>query len=97
MRGAVGQPGFFGIARLVTLVALLVLVCSVSQDRKNAADTNTGREKDEIKQLISMYAKAADQADPTLASHVWCDSPRDSLINLVGRWQRVERIMGFYR
>ena len=44
-----------------------------------------------------MYAKAADDADPTLASRVWCDSSEDSLINPVGRWQGVEQIMSFYR
>ena len=97
MSATVRQTRFFGIARLVTLAALLVSVCSVSQDRQKAADSNAGREEDEIKQLISMYAKAADQADPTLASHVWCDSPQDSLINPVGRWQGIEQIMGFYR
>jgi hypothetical protein len=51
----------------------------------------------DIKQLISMYAKAADEADPALASRMWCDSSEDSLINPVGRWYGVEQIMGFYR
>jgi ketosteroid isomerase-like protein len=81
---------------MVALTALLALpVYSVPQDRQNAA--NAGKDEDEIKQLISMYAKAADEADPTLASRIWCDSPHDSLINPVGRWQGVEQIMGFYR
>lgn len=96
MSAAVRQTPFAGIARLVALAALLALpVCSVSQDRQNAA--NAGKDENEIKQLILMYAKAADQADPTLASRVWCESPQDSLINPVGRWQGVEQIMGFYR
>ena len=96
MSTAVRQHGFVGVARLVALAALLALpVCSVSQDRQNAA--NTGKDEDEIKHLISIYTKAADQADPTLASHVWCDLSEDSLINPVGRWQGVEQIMGFYR
>jgi SnoaL-like domain len=90
------QTRFARIARVVAFAALLALpVCSVSQDRQNAA--NTGKDEDEIKHLISMYANAADQADPTLASHVWCDLSEDSLINPVGRWQGVEQIMGFYR
>lgn len=96
MSSAVGEARFVGVARLVALAASLALpVCSVSQDRKNAA--NIGKDEDEIKHLISMYAKAADEADPSLASHVWCDSPEDSLINPVGRWHGVEEIMGFYR
>ena len=44
-----------------------------------------------------MDVAAADEADPTLASRVWCDSSEDSLINPVGRWSGVEQIMGFYR
>ena len=96
MSTVVRQTRFVGIARVVALAALLALpVCSVSQDRQNAA--NTGKDEDEIKQLISTYAKAADQADPNLASGVWCDSSEVSLINPVGRWQGIEQIMGFYR
>jgi ketosteroid isomerase-like protein len=96
MSTAVRQTRFFGIARVIGIAALLALpVCSVSQDRQNAA--NTGKDENEIKHLISMYAKAADQADPTLASGVWCDSSEDSLVNPVGRWHGTEQIMGFYR
>jgi hypothetical protein len=85
---AVRQSRFVGIARLIALGALFALpVCSVSQNRLNAA--NTGKDEDEIKHLISRYAKAADEADPTSASGVWCDSSEDSLINPVGRWQGV--------
>ena len=93
---AVRQSRFVGIALLIALGAwLAVPVCSVSQDRQNAG--NDGKDEDKIKHLISMYAKSADEADTSLASHVWCDSPEDSLINPVGRWQGVEQIMGFYR
>lgn len=96
MSTAVNQKRFVGIARVVALTALLALpVCAVSQDRKDGA--KTGRDEDEIKHLILLYAKAADQADPNLASAVWCNSSEDSLINPVGRWQGVERIMDFYR
>ncbi len=96
MSTAVRQTRFVGVARLVALAALLALpLCSVSQNRQNAA--NDGKDEDEIKHLISMYAKGADEADPTLASRIWCDSSGDSLINPVGRWHGVEQIMGFYR
>ena len=96
MSTAVRQTRFVSIARVVALAALLALpVSSVSQDRQNAA--HTGKDEDEIKHLISTYAKVADQADPNLASGVWCDSSEDSLINPVGRWHGVEQIMGFYR
>jgi len=87
---------FVGRSRWVTLAALLAMsVCSASQDNRQA--TNASGRTDDIKQLISMYAKAADEADPTLASRIWCDSSEDSLINPVGRWHGVEQIMGFYR
>jgi len=87
---------FVGRSRWVTLAALVAMsVCSASQDNRQA--TNANGRTDDIKQLISMYAKAADEADPTLASRIWCDSSEDSLINPVGRWHGVEQILGFYR
>jgi hypothetical protein len=89
---------FVGLARLVIFAALLAAsVCSVSQDKQQGTNANAAKDEDEIRQLISMYAKAADEAEPTLASRVWCDSSEDSLINPVGRWHGVEQIMGFYR
>ena len=92
------RRSFAGLSCSVALAALIaVSVYSVSQDKQKAANTNAGRVEEEIKQLISMYAKAADEADPTLASRVWCDSSEDSLVNPVGRWSGVEQIMGFYR
>jgi hypothetical protein len=85
MSTAVPQTRFLGIARLVTLSAFLALpVCAVSQDKRQTNASNAGSDE-EIKQLISMYAKAAHQADPALASRVWCDSSEDSLIKPVGR------------
>jgi SnoaL-like domain len=92
----VRQTNVVGVARMVALTALFALpVCSVSQDKQNAA--KAGKDEDEMKDLISMYAKAADEADATLASRIWCDSSEDSLINPVDRWHGVEQIMGFYR
>ena len=86
-----------GLARLVILAALLAAsVCSVSQDKQERTNANAGKDKQEIKQLISMYAKVVEEADPTLASRIWCDSSDDSLINPVGRWHGVQGIMGFY-
>ena len=87
-----------GVSRLVILAVLLaVSVCVVSQDKRQTAIANAGKDERDIKQSISMYAKAADEADPALASRIWCDSSDDSLINSVGRWHGVEQIMGFYR
>jgi ketosteroid isomerase-like protein len=92
------RSSFSGLSRFVILtVSLAVSVCSVSQDKRQATNANGGRDEDDIKQLISMYANAANEADPTLASRIWCDSSEDSLINPVGRWHGVEQIMGFYR
>jgi ketosteroid isomerase-like protein len=89
---------FVGLARLVVFAALFAAsVCSVSQDKRQTANATAGKAEQEIKQLISMYAKAVDEADQTLASRIWCDSSEDSLINPIGRWHGVEQIMGFYR
>ena len=85
-------------ARSLALAAVLaVSVCSVSQDGQHPRTDEPKPDENEIKRVISMYAKAADEADPTTASHVWCDSSEDSLINPIGRWHGVEQITGFYR
>ncbi|MGO9087971.1 MAG: YybH family protein [Candidatus Sulfotelmatobacter sp.] len=87
-----------GVSHLFIFGILLVAsVCVVSQDKQQAVNANAGKDEDDIKQLISTYAKAADEADPALASRIWCDSSDDSLINPVGRWHGVDQIMGFYR
>jgi ketosteroid isomerase-like protein len=91
------QPCFVSLARVLTLTALLPASICSAQDKQQTTNANAGRGEDSIKQLISMYAKTADEADPTLASHVWCDSSEDSLINPVGRWHGVEQITGFYK
>jgi len=97
MRFAPHQPFLVRLARLLSLAAVLgASVCS-GQDKPQTTNPNAGKDEGDIKQLISKYAKAADQADPTLASRVWCDSSDDSLINPVGRWHGAEQIMDFYR
>ena len=75
---------------------LATSVC-FAQDKPQASNANVAKKEEQIKQLIAMYAKAADEADPALASRIWCDSSEDSLINPVGRWQGVEQITDFYR
>jgi len=82
---------------LLTLAAVLAASVCSAQDKRQTTNPNAGKDEGDIKQLISMYAKAADEADPALASRIWCDSSDDSLINPVGRWSGVEQIMGFYR
>ena len=61
-----------GVSRLFILGILLAAsVCVFSQDKQQAVNANTGKDEDDIKRLISMYAKAADEADPALASRIW--------------------------
>jgi len=93
----VPRRSFVRLSRLVTLAAVLATSVCPAQDKRQATNADVGKEKDEIKHLISLYAKAANEADPTLASRVWCDSSEDSLINPVGRWSGVEAIFAFYK
>ena len=85
-----------GRSRLLTLAAVLAASICSAQDKRQTTNPNAGKDEGDIKQLISMYAKAADEADPTFASRIWCDSSDDSLINPVGRWHGLEQIRGFY-
>jgi len=94
---ALTQSCFVGPSRSITVAAVLAALVCPAQEKRQATNADVGKERDEIKQLISLYAKAADEADPTLVSRVWCDSSEDSLINPEGRWSSVEAILGFYR
>jgi len=85
------------LSRLITFAVLLAASVCSAQDKRQTANPNAGKDEGDIKQLISIYAKAADEADSALASRIWCDSSEDSLINPVGRWHGLEQIMGFYR
>ncbi len=87
MRFAPHEPFLVRLARLLTLAAVLAASVCSAQDKRQATKPNVGQEEDEIKHLISMYARAADEADPTLASRVWCDSSEDSLTRLVREWR----------
>jgi hypothetical protein len=63
MSAAVCHARFVAVARLIALAAwLAVPVCSVAQDRQSAG--NVGKDEDEIKRLISMYAKACGSSRP---------------------------------
>lgn len=97
MRFAPHQPFLVRLARLLSLAAVLAASVCSAQDKRQTTNPNAGKDEGDIKQLISMYAKAADEADPALASRIWCDSSDDSLINPLARWHGVEQIMGFYR
>lgn len=85
------------LARLLTRAAVIATTVCSAQDKRQAVNATVGKDEGDIKQLISMYARAADEADPTLASRIWCDSSEDSLINPIGHWRGVEEILGFYR
>ena len=90
------QPCFVRFGLLALAAVFAASVCS-AQDKRQATKASVGKDEDDIKQLISMYAKAANEADQALASHIWCDSSEDSLINPVGRWHGLDQILDFYR
>lgn len=85
---------FIGLVHALSLATVFAASMCFAQDKRQP-DATKG--EDDIKQLISTYAKAADEADPTLASRVWCNSSEDSLINPIGRWRGEEQILVFYR
>jgi len=53
---------------------------------------DTSVEGDEIRRMIGKYAKSVDEADTTLASQVWWDSPEVSFIHPLGHEHGFEQI-----
>jgi ketosteroid isomerase-like protein len=52
----------------------------------------TGADVDAIRRIIATYAKSVDDADTTLASQVWWDSPEVSFIHPLGHEHGFDRI-----
>jgi ketosteroid isomerase-like protein len=97
MRSVVRRTYFVRFTHLLALTTVAAASICFAQDKRPAANAAAGKSEDDIKQLISMYAKAADEADAKLASQIWCHSSEVSLINPVGHWRDVDEILGFYR
>lgn len=64
-------------------------------ESKPAVDSQargTSAEGDEIRRMIAKYAKSVDEADTTLASQIWSDSPEVSFIHPLGHEHGLEQI-----
>jgi ketosteroid isomerase-like protein len=69
---------------LAVVFGLLSLtICAFSQQTQ-PAKTNRASDESEIREMISKYARSVDEADTTLASQVWLDSPDVSFIHPLG-------------
>lgn len=53
---------------------------------------DTSAQTDEIRGMIAKYAKSVDEADTTLASQVWSDSPEVSFIHPLGHEHGLDEI-----
>ncbi len=53
---------------------------------------DTGAEGGDIRRMIAKYAKSIDEADTTLASQIWSDSPEVSFIHPLGHEHGLEQI-----
>jgi hypothetical protein len=56
----------------------------------SASDTNA--DGDEIRRLIAKYSESIEEADTTLASQIWSDSPEVSFIHPLGHEHGLEQI-----
>lgn len=77
----------------LTLIAILVLTaCAVAQDKPDGRTDNSRTDENEIRQTIAKYVRSIDQADTTLASQVWLDSPDVSFIHPLGHEHGFDQI-----
>jgi ketosteroid isomerase-like protein len=68
---------------------LALAICSVAQETKRVADNAV---ENEIRQLVTKYAKSVDGADTSLAAQVWMDSPDVSFIHPRGHEHGFDQI-----
>lgn len=82
---------FFGLASAVPGSAIR----AAGTESKTAVASparDTSAEGDEIRRMIAKYAKSIDEADTTLASQIWSDSPEVSFIHPLGQEHGLEQI-----
>ena len=80
-------------------IAQVVTLCSSAQGSqpteskiRTGTDARDSAEANEIRQMIGKYARSVDDADTTLASQVWWDSPEVSFIHPQGHEHGFEQI-----
>ena len=96
---------FLLIMRATTLVAILLALSSAiaspvpakkqippTKTRSAGPPREAAAEVDAIGGIIAKYAKSVDEADTTLASEIWWDSPEVSFIHPLGHEHGFEQI-----
>ena len=71
------------------ITILLSLVLALPAQAQKTDET-------ELRNLMNVYAEAANEADAKLGSQVWCGSEEDSVTNPGGHWQGPQQIKAFY-
>jgi ketosteroid isomerase-like protein len=80
-------------AALISITTLLALAaCAVAQDKPDRQSDDSRTDENGIRQMIAKYAKSIDEADTTLASQVWLDSPDVSFIHPLGHEHGFDQI-----
>ncbi len=82
---------FIGLAYAVSRT----VVTGAGTESKTAAASpasDAGAGADAIRQMIAKYAQSIDEADTTLASQIWSDSPEVSFIHPLGHEHGLEQI-----
>jgi hypothetical protein len=72
----------YSLALIFIFATLGLTICAFSQQTRRAR--TSASEENEIRELISKYARSVDEADTTLASQVCLDSPQASFIHPLG-------------
>ena len=88
--------GLFVVLLLMGLVAAIPRTSIKGAGMVNLTVVSPGgaasTDDDEIRRLIAKYAQSVDEADTTLASQVWSDSPEVSFIHPLGHEHGFEQI-----
>jgi len=77
---------------LAVVFGLLSLTICVFSQQTQRTKTNSASDENEIREMISKYARSVDAADTTLASQVWLDSPDVSFIHPLGHEHGFDQI-----
>jgi ketosteroid isomerase-like protein len=81
----------------VLVIIIIVGMCSSAQNTPASSEStrspkDANSASDEIRQMVTKYARSIDEANTDLASQVWLDSPDVSFIHPLGHERGFEQI-----
>ena len=76
----------------MTLLTIVALTLCLAAQKTQAISGSSKSDENDIRQLVARYAKSVNEADVSLATQIWLDSPEVSFIHPLGHEHGFDQI-----